>query len=313
VPLRNRQSGRRSHRDAGTGAGAGGAGGRGGGLGGLGGAAGRGDPGGPAGSAAWLIGGILLAIGALLAGGAWLYMKSNELRVVADERTLCRVDGQMPEATVVLLDLSSTLSSVQQLDVKNELTRLRDTVPRFGRLEIFAVDDRAARLIEPVLALCNPGRGDDMNAIYQNPQLARQRWERDFASTLDAAIEELLHAPESATSPIFEAIQAVALQTFDDPQLDDVQARRLVLVSDLMQNVPGQLRMYDGIPKFDEFARSPYWLDVKTELDGVDVTVLYLQRPASQRWWQAQVEFWSRYFEAQGASIERVLPLSGAQ
>lgn len=287
MPLRDRQNGRASHRDpnaAGGGAGA-----------------------------KWAIASIVLAI-ALLAGiGGWLYVKSNELRVAADAETLCRADGALPEVTVVLLDLSSTLSDVQKLDVKNELTRLRDRIPRFGRIDVFAVDDRAPRIVEPLLKLCNPGRGDDMNDLYQNPQLARQRWERDFASTLAGAIDKLLQMPESATSPIFEAIQAVALQTFDDPALDDVASRRLVLVSDLMQNVPGHLRMYDAIPKFDDFARTPYWLDVKAELDNVDVTVLYLQRPTSQRLWTSQVEFWSRYFEAQGASIERVLPLSGAQ
>lgn len=285
MPLRERRGARASHRDA----------------------SGRG------GSAGWLIGGIVLAIGALLAGGTWLYVKSEQLRVAADAETLCRADGAYPEVTVVLLDLSSALSDVQKLDVKNELTRIRDNVPRFGRIEIFAVDDRAPRVPEPLLMLCNPGRGEDMSEIYQNPQLARQRWERDFASTLNAAIERLLDTPEAATSPIFEAIQAVALRTFDDPKLDDVPRRRLVLVSDLMQNVPGRLSMYQGVPKFDDVARTPYWLDVKADLDRVDVTVLYLQRPTSQRLWQSQIEFWSRYFEAQGASIERVLPLSGAQ
>jgi hypothetical protein len=265
------------------------------------------------GAAAWLIGGIVLAIGALLVGGGWLYFKSNELRVAADADTLCRVDGAMPEVTVVLLDLSSTLSDVQRLDVKNELTRLRDTIPRFGRIDIFAVDDHAPRVLEPLLRLCNPGRGEDMNQIYQNPQLARQRWERDFASTLGAAIAKLLETPESATSPIFEAIQAVALQTFDDPKLDAVESRRLVLVSDLMQNVPGHLRMYDGIPAFEQFAKTPYYLDVKADLKNTDVTIFYLQRQSSQRLWQPQIEFWSQYFEAQGASVERVLPLSGAQ
>lgn len=286
MPLRDRQDGRPSHRDASGTASA---------------------------SAKWLIASIVLAIGLLAVGGGWLYFKSNELRVVADADTLCRADGALPEVTVVLLDLSSELSDVQRLDVKNELTRLRDTVPRFGRLEIFAVDDRAPRVLEPILRLCNPGRGDDMNQLYQNPQLARQRWERDFASTLDAAIAKLLGMPESATSPIFEGVQAVALQTFDDPKLDNVDTRRLVLVSDLMQNVPGHLRMYDGIPAFERFKGTPYWLDVKAELDDVDVTVLYLQRPSSQRLWQQQVEFWSQYFAAQGASVERVLPLSGAQ
>lgn len=287
MPLRERrQNDRASHRDAGAGA--------------------------PA-AAQWLIGGIVLAIGLLAAGGGWLYFKSRELQVVADAATLCPVGRAPPEVTVVLLDLSSTLSDVQRLDVKNELTRMRDALPRFGRVEVFAVDDRAPRVIEPVLALCNPGRGEDMNQIYQNPQLARERWERDFARTLDGAIEKLLAAPESATSPIFEAIQAVSLRTFDAPELDGVSARRLVLVSDLMQNVPGNLRMYDAIPKFDDFARTPYWLDVKADLTNVDATVLYLQRPSSARLWQPQIEFWSRYFAAQGASVERVLPLSGAQ
>jgi hypothetical protein len=286
MPLRDRQNGRASHRDPGSGGSLG---------------------------AKLAIGAILLAIGALATAGGWLYVKSNELRVATDAETLCRTDGAFPEVTVVLLDLSSTLSEVQKLDLKNELARLRDRVPRFGRIEIFAVDDRAQRLVEPILRLCNPGRGDDMNELYQNPQLARQRWERDYASTLGAAIESLLEMPEAATSPIFEAIQAVALRTFDDPALDDVPRRRLVLVSDLMQNVPGKLRMYERIPPFDEFARTPYWLDVKGDLTNVDVTVLYLQRPSSQRLWTSQVEFWSRYFAAQGASIERVLPLSGAQ
>jgi hypothetical protein len=288
VPLRERQNGngQASHRAAGGTAG---------------------------GSAGWLIGALGLAIAGLVGAGGWMYFKSNELRVAADAETLCRLDGALPEVTVVLLDLSSTLSDVQKLDVKNELTRLRDTVPRFGRIEIFAVDDRAPRVLEPILTLCNPGRGDDMNEIYQNPRLALERWERDFASTLTAAIEKLLETPEAATSPIFEAIQAVSLRTFDDPKLDQVASRRLVLVSDLMQNVPGQLRMYNEIPAFAEFQKTPYWLDVKADLDNVDATIFYLQRPSSQRLWQQQIEFWSRYFEAQGASVERVLPLSGAQ
>jgi len=289
VPLRDRAGGGTSHRGA-SGSGGAGAGG----------------------SAGWLIGGIGLAIAALLGAGGWLYVKSNELRVAADAETLCRTDGALPEVTAVLLDLSSTLSEVQKLDLKNELTRVRDTVPRFGRIEIFAVDDQAPRVLEPILKLCNPGRGEDMNEIYQNPRLALERWERDFASTLSAAIDELLGAPEAATSPIFEGIQAVALRTFDDPKLDEVRARRLVLVSDLMQNVPGHLSMYREVPAFDAFKATPYWLDVKADLEDVDVTIFYLQRPTSQQLWQSQIEFWSRYFEAQGASVARVLPLSGA-
>ena len=62
-----------------------------------------------------------------------------------------------------------------------------------------------------MIGLCNPGKGDDLNRIYQNPELARKRWEQDFAAVLAAKLDELMAAPDSAPSPIFEAVQAVAV------------------------------------------------------------------------------------------------------
>ena len=70
-----------------------------------------------------------------------------------------------------------------------------------------------------VIGLCNPGKGDDLNRIYQNPELARKRWEQDFAAVLSAKLDELLAAPDSASSPIFEAVQAVAVRSFNKPEL----------------------------------------------------------------------------------------------
>jgi hypothetical protein len=48
---------------------------------------------------------------------------------------------------------------------------------------------------------------------------------------------------------IFEAVQATALRTFGRPEYDG-WTKRLVIVSDLLQNLPGRLNMYQRVPSF---------------------------------------------------------------
>jgi hypothetical protein len=255
---------------------------------------------------------ISFGIVALVGVGAWLIFMSRALRVPTDAVTLCPTDRDVSGITVVLLDLSSALSAPQGLDVRNQLVRVRNAVPTFGRIEIYVVDSVGERVIQPVVALCNPGTGEEMNRLYQNPELARKRWEEEFASTLEGELDSLLGAPDSPTSPIFEAIQATSLRTFGNPSFDAVVERQLIVVSDLMQNTP-RLRMYSAIPDFADFSSTSAFADVRANLAGVGVTVFYLQGPNASQRWPAQIDFWSRYFEAQGAALDRVVPISGAR
>jgi hypothetical protein len=173
-------------------------------------------------------------------------------------------------------------------------------MPRFGLVEVYTVDRLGRRLTEPVFHVCNPGTGAELNRIYQNPELARKKWNR-FADRLSGDIEHQVSEPATSASPIFEAIQAAGLRTFSNPAYDGLP-KRLVVVSDLLQNVPGRLDMYRQVPDFRSFRKSPYFTRVRADLTGVAVTIYYLSRPEVRTQGRRHLGFWDAYFRYQGAA-----------
>jgi hypothetical protein len=246
----------------------------------------------------------------MLAGGGWLYFKGEQLHVPTDSQTLCPTDRPVAGLTVILLDASDAFSEGQLLQIKNALARVRDQMPRFGLLEMYTLSAGDERLVKPVFHLCQPGTGADLNALYQNPQLAKERWEKGFKDKLDGELNQLLHAPDEATSPIFEAIQATAVRSFGDPAYDEVP-KRLIVISDLIQNVPGKQSQYKGLPSFEAFKTSPYFSQVRADLEKVQVDLYYLNRSGSHVQGINHIQFWDQYFAAQGATVRGVERIFG--
>jgi len=247
---------------------------------------------------------------ALLGVGGWLYYKSAELHVATDRESLCPLDRPVAGLTVILLDASDNFSEAQLLQIKNALARVRDGMPRFTLLEMYTLAAGNERLVKPVFHLCQPGTGADLNALYQNPRLARERWEKGFKDKLDAEMEQLLHAPDAPISPIYEAIQSAALRSFGDPVYDHVP-KRLILISDLLQNVPGKQSHYKSVPSFEEFRASPYFGAVRSNLDGVQVDLYYLNRSDLHIQGINHIQFWDQFFAAQGATVHGVERIYG--
>ena len=238
----------------------------------------------------------------LIAGGATLAIKGNSAAVPTDGKTLCPTKRPPSQIMVILLDVSSRFSEPQRLQIQNQLARLRDSVPRFGLVEVYTVDRLRRRLTEPVNHLCNPGTGAELNQMYQNPQLAKKKWD-GFAAKLRSDINKQIAGKPMATSPIFEAIQATALRTFGKPDYDGLP-KRLVIISDLMQHVPGGLSMYQKVPPFDEFKNTDYFARVRTDLSGVSVLLYYLVRPKVVEQDPKHIAFWTDYFRFEGAKME---------
>jgi hypothetical protein len=246
----------------------------------------------------------------LIGGGAALAIKGHLAAVTVDNQSLCPTKRPPSGIDVLLLDVSDRFSEPQRLQLQNRLVRFRDSIPQFGLIEVYTVDRLSRRVTEPVAHLCNPGTGDNLNKVYQNPELARKKWQ-GFAARLDGEIDRQITLPPMKTSPIFEAIQATALRTFGKPEYDGLP-KRLVIVSDLMQNVPGDLSMYQGVPEFGSFEKSPYYSRVRSDLNGVAVLVYYLARPTVEHQNKRHLEFWRDYFQSQGAELEGVEKIFGA-
>src|SRR5215510_5707270 len=105
----------------------------------------------------WRVIGAGLVLVALLGLAAWAYVVSQKSKVLADEATLCPTDRPVTEVDVMLLDLSDKLTDIQQLQIGNELERLREKLPRFALLEAYAVQGTARDIARPLIHLCNPG------------------------------------------------------------------------------------------------------------------------------------------------------------
>jgi hypothetical protein len=261
------------------------------------------------GRSALAIGAALAVLAGLVGVAVGAYVLSERSYVATSAETLCPVDEPPAEVVAVLLDMSDRLTEVQLLSVRNHLNRLMYTeLPRFAHVEAYAVQERAGVVAAPVIGLCNPGKGDDLNRVYQNPELARKRWEQDFAAVLSSKLDELLAAPDSASSPIFEAIQAVAVRSFNKPEYDGVP-KRLIVVSDLLQNVPAKgagASHYRGVPDFEAFKASPYFSQVRADLNAVRVHLYYMNRSDQTVQGAEHIRFWESYFGTQGATVMTV-------
>jgi len=246
------------------------------------------------------IAGTAAAAGVLIVIGVVLALKGNAVAIPTVAATLCPTQRPLSQVTVILLDLSDRLSEPQRLQIQNQLARLRDSVPRFGLIEVYTVDRLGRRVTEPVFHVCNPGTGADLSRVYQNPELARKKW-NGFAERLTADLDRQISLPATGTSPIFEAIQATALRTFSNPEYDGIP-KRLVIVSDLLQNVPGGLNMYQLVPSFRAFRKSAYFSRVRSDLRGVAVTIFYLSRPEVRTQGKRHLAFWDAYLRYQRAA-----------
>ena len=253
-----------------------------------------------------------LTLTALLAGGGWLVYLGRDSQVAIDVATLCPTDRPPTLVQVLLLDASDALSEAQRLQVANELERARASLPALARVEVYAIDRAGQNLIEPLATLCNPGDGSHMNMLYQNPALARQRWQQLFDAPLERLTNTQLAARDADASPIYEALQAVAVRTFDRPQFDGVP-KQLVIVSDLLQHPRGGggHSHYRGVPRLETLTGSRYFARVRADLTAVQVKVIYLDRADVDVQGAEHLRFWERLLAVEGAQLVEVRRVFG--
>jgi hypothetical protein len=252
---------------------------------------------------------LVATLAGLIAVLGVLYFKSRASFVPTSAETLCPIDRPPTAVLAVLLDTSDAVNETQKTQIVNELERIWSKVPTFGRIDIFPIDRVGARTIESVATICNPGSDKDINRLYQNPKFARLKWAQ-FREQLDKAVQQQIRMDSSDRSPIFEAVQSIAIQDFNKPDHDAVP-KSLVAVSDLVQHHPGRLSFYEKVPIFEEFRKTDYYQYVRADLAGADVVLIHLVR---SRFDPVEiVQFWEDYLHSQRAQVVLVAPIYGEE
>jgi hypothetical protein len=221
---------------------------------------------------------------------------------------MCPLAG--PKAVyAVLLDTSDRLTPAQAGAVEQKIEGLQGAVPLHGALEIYQLAPTGERLLEPILAVCNPGDGKDANPLWSNPKRLAARWRERYDAPLQTVLARVLPAPDAATSPILEAIQSVAVTAFGAPERRNVE-KRLLIVSDMIQNSI-TLSHYRGAGalKADRFLASAAARSAMPHLEGAAVDIVYLNRVTKEPiQGPDHVLFWERVIDAANGTLEHVWP-----
>lgn len=245
-----------------------------------------------------LIGGCLLLVGSAFAAAAWLQAGKQEV----DPETLCAVDGVSPAHVVFLIDKTDPLTERRVETLTAELHEVRRALGIGERLSVFLIHDRVEAEFSPLFSRCSPGRGAEANELYENPRMIQRAFDRAFGEPVERALAELVRATTAPRSPILEAIALIA----EWPPFRDAKGRRLVVVSDLLQNVR-ELSHYGQLPPFEELVQGDYLQRVLPDLEAVEVDLQMIERRAGGGRSVLQdvrhAAFWDGYFAAAGAQL----------
>jgi hypothetical protein len=238
---------------------------------------------------------VLLGVGAAGAAGVMLRPAPR------DPQTLCRINAAPSATTLVLIDSSDPLKPRHAKIAAAAIDAERARLGPDGRLTILILSARDPREPQTVFSKCDPGDGQDANPWFENPQTIRERWQEAYRDPLDKALASARRGRGQEASPLADAISAVAR----DPDLGpSVPARRLVIISDMMEHRPGVFSLYAAGADYQSFRANVPGIGPPPRLDGVSVHVVQLDRPEREdRQAQARDEFWRPYFAATGAAL----------
>lgn len=226
-------------------------------------------------------------------------------RAEYDPDSLCPTDGEYPR-TAILIDATDSLSVSQVKTIREEINALRNRLALNEWVGIFLLDEDNLTLPTPMVALCNPGDESTANPLYENPTQIRRRFDQEFRTPIGEAVEQLVDLPPKPTSPILEMVRAVAL----DRDFDSTQKRRLIVVSDMLQNTQDYSH-YRADADFNAWQDSNHAKEfLQLSMLGVEVEILYLKRPDVRSLQTlGHVAFWESYFGAVGAKVNSLKPL----
>ena len=250
---------------------------------------------------------VIAMIACALAGSLlWLNHEQNK-RAGIDPETLCPKAGPVA-VTAVLVDRTDALNEIQAEALARLMKTWADAVPEGGAFHVYEVG-MGGRLLAPVVAVCNPGTGEEKSELIANIDMLKKRYREKYEAPIDAMIEAMRADSRADTSPIMEGIQAIAVRDFGPDQPKALKKKTLFIVSDLLQNGSG-FSAYAGVPKLDEFMKSAAGQALKVSLDGVETWIYVLNRNSPKQT-GVLLQFWMDWLTLQGADIQEKRNIPG--
>lgn len=205
--------------------------------------------------------------------------------------------------TVVLIDETDQLT-VQQKDFMQTYLRnfIKKDLNAGELLSIYALGTDIKNNRKPLFEMCKMRDGSDADALTENEKLMARQFKKKFEAPLAKKFDELMEPhPAAKQSPIFEMIQAIAVNSF--AKHDVAGDRRLIIYSDMLHNTKG-FSLYKS-KNYDQFKNSNYYSELSFRLPDTEVDLyVFNTNPSLHK--NNLIEFWKQFFKSKGAYINHV-------
>lgn len=215
-----------------------------------------------------------------------------------DNNTGCIIEnGKIDQRTVVLADLSDNLSERHKIDLPTVIDTILGSLNPDEELSFFLLNgSQPPSLPIPAVNFCAPPSDGVATAKYIRQQ--HDKFLRDKKEILMKLATDK-PSPSVGDSSIFEYIYSITNNILQK----NLSSRRLIIISDLLQNTP-EFPQYALLPKFSNFRNTAYYKKIRPDLNGVNVTVYYINR---NKYYKLQTDdhknFWYSYFKDTGATL----------
>lgn len=244
---------------------------------------------------------IALAATALIAltGAAFLFRPPP-----VDADTLCRTDVPLAAHTLVLVDATDRLEPRHRRKLRAVVAQERARLRQYDRLTIMRVNVRRPHEPSILFSKCLPRPPEQTNPLFENARRTQAQWDEAFGQALERALRGAGAGGGARSSPLIAATRAAAADPDFGPE---IAARRLVLVSDLLEHDPQGFSLYAENADFSAWrARSP---SEPPDLASVEVRLVPLDRPDHvEAQTRARNGFWPAFFDAAGAQSVSIDP-----
>lgn len=218
----------------------------------------------------------------------------------------CAVDAPLPATSYVMVDTTDPLTPNQGAAVARLLEDESASLPAGGLLSVAALGQSWNGLWSPVLEACRPPRTVAESRGGATERNIERAYRQMFQPKLDKLAEAMRSAREAQSSPVFEAVAVAAAA---ERKADTAGSRRLVLVTDALESVPGFLEAANA-RLMPHSVALPFFQHIGADLSGLRVSVFYLQRPRAVRLQTpGHRDFVAAWLRSRGATVDQFVTL----
>ncbi len=229
----------------------------------------------------------------------------------------CRVDGKIPQHTIILIDTTDQLPEFYATQVHNFITRIRNEIKVHEKITILHLkhaakdDPENQKILQNKLSLCNPGRREELKGTDLPPRTAHNTFIRRFHLPIAEILKNLPNLPEAANTPLLESLTQISRR----PDFGvNIPSRKLIIFSDFLQNANG-VSHYCGKENCIASVKTlMHYGKSIADFSEVNVAMIYITREkeentsAQESQTHSHRKFWENYFqEANAASANWLL------